>query len=184
MTQPELTQEFLLRLRSFVARRSPPGVDPQDIVQDVVTRLWSQPQRPQGKRLHGWLFTAARNAVIDAYRRRRPQHDLEEAQQLSEVLESPSALEELGQCLQPLLTPLQDSDRELLLSVDGKCLSQADLARQLQVPASTIKARVLRARARLRAQVEACCWLMHDAQGRLLDFHPRPGSPCGSCRST
>lgn len=69
MTQPELTQEFLLRLSSFVARRSPPGVDPQDIVQDVVTRLWSQPQRPQGKRLHGWLFTAARNAVIDAYRR-------------------------------------------------------------------------------------------------------------------
>jgi len=178
VTSSELTGDFLNRLRSFVARRSPPGVDADDIVQDVLARLWAQVERPKGRKLQGWLFTAARNAVVDAYRRQKPQVDLESVQEMVMSLELPSAWSELSQCVQPLLSSLSAADQELLQAIDMRGQSQTELARQLGVPASTIKARVQRARGRLLEQVKACCWLAQDHRGRLLDFRPRPGF-CG-----
>jgi RNA polymerase sigma factor (sigma-70 family) len=78
------------RLRRFIRRRVPDAEDADDILQDVFSAL------VEANRLlvpidhaTGWLFRAARNRVVDLFRRRKPEIALELA--LEDLLPSADA---------------------------------------------------------------------------------------------
>ncbi len=75
----------------------------------------------------------------------------------------------------PILAP---AHAEALRAVDleGRC--QADVARELGVPLSTLRTRVQRARAELRALVLRCCAIELDVRGRVLACEPRDAAGC------
>ncbi len=164
------------RLRAFVERRSPAGVEPEDVVQEVLARLLGRAgEIPPGK-AQAWALTSARNALIDLHRRRRAA-PLDVA-----AVPAPAAPEDdldLAACLRPLLDLLSPEDRALLEQVDARGRAQADLARELGLAPSTVKSRVQRARRRLRAIIEACCELELDARGVPIDARRRARGPCG-----
>jgi RNA polymerase sigma-70 factor (ECF subfamily) len=81
----------------------------------------------------------------------------------------------------PLLASLGQADREALRLVEVDGVTQVDAARRLGLSVSGMKSRVQRARARLRAVVDACCRLELDRRGGLIAYERRIGSGCGSC---
>ncbi|MCO5170690.1 MAG: sigma-70 family RNA polymerase sigma factor [Planctomycetes bacterium] len=166
------------RLRAFAERRVPAGVDPDDVVQDVLARLLARVHDiPPGK-VQAWALATARNAIIDLLRRRRTS-SLEDAGVAAP--DDPGDTLDLARCLRPLLELLDANDRALLEQVDAGGRSQAELARELGVPLSTLKSRVQRARQRLRAVIERCCELELDARGVPIDARRRGPRPCDDC---
>jgi RNA polymerase sigma-70 factor (ECF subfamily) len=60
-------------------------------------------------------------------------------------------------------------------------ITQAEAARRLGLSVSGMKSRVQRARARLRAVVDACCRVELDRRGGVVAYEPR-GRACGASR--
>lgn len=167
------------RLGAFVGRRVPAGVDPEDVVQEVLARLLERATEVPPGGVEAWAVTTARNAIVDLLRRRRPV-SLEEASVVAPGEDPDGA--DLAACLRPLLDQLDPQDRWILEEVDAGGRSQTELARELGLAPSTVKSRVQRARQRLRGIIERCCEVELDGRGRPIDARRRaPGSCEGGC---
>jgi RNA polymerase sigma-70 factor, ECF subfamily len=175
-----LSAEFQKRLRAFVRGRVQTDADADDIVQDVLTKLVEQRSRVPGS-VHAWLFTVARNVIIDRSRTRRNHAGLVALELVEEPPEGERAAGELARCLGPMMSALSADDRLVLTRIDLGSESQADLARELGVSTSGIKSRVQRARRRLRAVLESCCSIARDTQGKPVDYQRRAGTDCTRC---
>lgn len=178
---------FKDRLHAFALRRVRSASDADDVVQDVLVRLLQHRDQIESDRLAAWLFTTARNAVVDRHRKsgRDPGAASECPAMPTVAAETPNEeSHELTDCVQPLLAMLSAEDRAVLERVELAEQSQAELAATLDVPASTVKSRVQRARQRLREHFERCCEIELDARGAPHEFSSR-GSPeyprCDGC---
>lgn len=175
-----LSDEFLARLRAFIRRRVDCEADSDDLVQEVLAKLVERGQAVREESLPAWLFTTARRALADRGRARRAESLAdEEGLRAAEPL-GPDAAAELASCLEPMLGALGEKDRELLRRVDMRGEVQAEIARELGLPLSTVKARTQRARARLLAVLTDCCEIATDAHGKPFDFRLREGRSCSS----
>lgn len=177
---------FKDRLHAFVLRRVGKATDADDVVQDVLLRLLQHGERIESDRIAPWLFTTARNALTDRHRKQNRDPTVSDSENADGVAsESPSdERQELTACVQPLLAMLSPDDRAVLEQVELAGTSQAQMATEADVPASTIKSRVQRARLRLREHFERCCAIELDARGNPREFTSR-GSPdyprCAAC---
>lgn len=179
-------------IEHFVRRRVREPADVDDIVQRIFLRVHrSLPTLREADRLHAWLYQTARRAIVDHYRASAHRHEVPAGDTRDVVAEKkmttavpdedPSALQELAGCVKPLLDTLAEADREALHLVEVEGLTQVEAARRLGLSVSGMKSRVQRARARLRAVVDACCRLELDRRGGLIAYEPRAGSRCGEC---
>ncbi len=127
--------ETTARLRAFIARRVDNPYIADDITQDVLTRCLAGGALDTVDNPTGWLYRAARNAVIDHYRLRRRHQPLLAADERwtePEVGDSGpnDATRELARCLQPLVEQLPPIYRDALTRVDlhGETHQQAAAA--------------------------------------------------------
>jgi RNA polymerase sigma-70 factor (ECF subfamily) len=178
-------------LRRYVGRRVADPHAAEDIVQDVFVRLvrrLDQPagrgpggEPPAGEQLHAFAFRAARNAVIDHYRRREPGAELP-----AELVAAPdpdaerAALAPLCASFRAFVHGLPPHQREALLLTEYEGLTQKELADRLGIAVSTVKSRVQRGRARLQQALLACCSFEFDGRGRVVDWQRR-GDGCPDC---
>lgn len=170
------------KLVAFVARRVENNDVAEDIVQDVLER-YHRADRTQVANSQQWLYRAARNAIIDHYRRRKPQAGIDEvAGDLvapEEIEEVPVAEQELAQCLRPLVDALPDKYRDAvtLVDLDGYTNERAAELRGLSV--SGMKSRVQRGRIQLADVLHDCCVFETDRRGSVIDYTPRePSCEC------
>lgn len=104
------------RLLDFIRRRVRNRSDAEDILQDVFYQLVTSYSVTEPiEKLTSWLFTVARNKIIDWYRKRRPESLPAEAGDL----DSPLNLEEI------LFDPRQNPDRVYARSLVWSELSEA-----------------------------------------------------------
>lgn len=164
-------------LRAYVASRVP-AQEVDDVVQDVLLRWLDHAGAIPREALEAWLVATARRRTIDWLRGRgralaRNEEDLDA---LAERDAAPDALAALAGCLGRMLDALDPEDRALLARVDGAGASQADLARELGLSPSGARARVQRARGRLREVFDACCEFETDRRGGVVDWRRRAGT--------
>ena len=115
----------------------------QDVVQETLLRAWRHPSvLDQSQRsARSWLFTVARNVVIDDWRTRRSRLELstgdlpEDAQrdQTDELLQTWMVADALSQ--------LSEDHRQVLVECYYRGRSVADAAQRLGIPAGTVKSR-------------------------------------------
>lgn len=172
---PRAWEETRTQLVAFVARRVEDIEAAEDIVQDVLERFFRSDQS-QIVNTQQWLYRAARNAIIDHYRKRRPHVAIDEVD--LEVSEPDGEGElvverELAQCLRPLVDVLGEKYRDALtlVDLDGYTHEQAAQLRGLSV--SGMKSRVQRGRIQLADVVHGCCEFELDRRGSVIDYHPR-----------
>lgn len=179
-------------IRAFVGRRVRNPADADDIVQRVFLHVHrGLDDLRDGERLHGWIYRAARNAIIDHYRAAPPRREIASgdtgdlagigAQTIVHPFtddDEGAAMRELAQCVGPLLAQLPAPDAEALRLTDIDGVTQTEAARRLHLSPSGMKSRVQRARQRLKGVFEACCRLEFDARGGVVQFEPRPGDGC------
>ena len=168
---------FQHELRSFIARRVP-GPDADDVLQDTMLRihLGVGSLRSQ-ERLAPWVYRVARSAVIDHHRKHVPR-----PVDVTELMEEPFEEEPTGEvermlsrCVAPFVDLLPSDQAEALRLTDLGGMTQAEAAARLGVPVPTLKARVQRGRRKLRDSFEACCELIQDVRGAVIDATPRCG---------
>lgn len=163
-------------LLDFVARRVESRDAAEDIVQDVLEHL----ARSAGvANVKAWLYRAARNAIIDHYRRRRrPAEPLEAAETLAAPEVEPDfgpAVAELAACLRPMIDQLPGEYRAALVAVDLEGVTQVEAARAVGLSVSGMKSRVQRGRRRLAELVDACCSVQLSPTGAIEGYIPRTG---------
>ena len=129
----------------------------EDVVQETLLRAWrhfSVLDETQGS-VRAWLFTVARNIVIDEWRSRRTRGDVF----VAEVPEPANAADHTDQLLMSwmvadALTRLSAEHRAVLLECYYRGVSVADAARHLGVPEGTVKSRTHYALRALRLALE------------------------------
>ena len=143
------------RLRNFIRRRVPDTNEAEDILQDVFYGLISSYSVTEPiEQLTAWLFRAARNRIIDLYRKRKadtlPLEELEESLpvRLEQVLFDPSvdpdALYDRSVVwteLADALDDLPEEQREVFVMHELEGKSFKEIAEITSEPVSTLLSR-------------------------------------------
>ena len=129
----------------------------QDVVQETLLRAWRNPRildQSQGS-ARAWLFTVARNLVIDQWRTRRARLEVSTA----EPPERAPVGDQTDQLLQSwivadALSRLSEEHRLVLVECYYRGCSVAEAAQRLDIPQGTVKSRTHYALAALRLALE------------------------------
>lgn len=138
-------------LRAYLSKRFPALPDHDDLVQETYSRLLrvSDPSRLSHPK--AFLFTTARNAAIDLFRRRRvqPLENLDDVIALPPLDEAPGVVESLerrhrGEALTEALRSLPERCREVMLLryLDG--CSGKEISERLDISLGTVKGHLLK----------------------------------------
>lgn len=168
------------QLVAFVARRVEDRETAEDLVQDILERLL-RAEIDNVASVQAWLYRAARNAIIDHYRRRRPTIGLDDDQVPEPVVEGPdesqpTAAAELAVCLRPLIDQLPADYRDAITLVDLDGHTQNAAAVLAGLSTSGMKSRVQRGRRQLAQLLGECCTIETNHMGSVVDY--RPAEPC------
>lgn len=160
-------------LRGWLRHRLGNPVDAEDMLQDLFIKAMRQGERfCTIENARAWLFEVARNAMIDRLRVRRETIELP-ADLASEACET-APVDSLVACLPRVLAELSAQDREASTLRDLQGMPQDEYARRNGLSLPGAKARVQRARKRLRERLSTACQVRLDAAGQVSDFVPRP----------
>lgn len=166
-------------LRAYLRHRLSDAQSADDLLQDVFVKAMRQGQgfctleNPRA-----WLFQVARNALVDRLRTAHPHDALtpELADTLAAEPHVVAPVDALANCLGRTLSELSASDAEILRACDLHGETQAAFAQRSGISLPAAKARLLRARQRLRDRLTQACRVEVDANGRVAGHVPRTDS--------
>jgi RNA polymerase sigma-70 factor (ECF subfamily) len=162
----------------------PPGVDADDLLQEVFLRVVKHlgslrtTDRPEA-----WLFQIARNALRDSLRARQRRDGRTDALEIDLPDETDTAAvrqseAELAPCLTPMIDRLPEPYRTAIELTSLGGLTQAEAAKHAGISVSGMKSRVQRGREQLRQMLVRCCEIAIDARGGVSDFRRRFDGAC------
>ncbi len=132
----------------------------EDVAQETMLRAWRNSTVLTESRgsVRSWLFTVARNIVIDEWRTRRARLELPTAE-VPEVREAPASGDRTDELLlswvvAEALTTLSADHRAVLVECYYRGRSVAEAAERLGVPEGTVKSRTHYALRALRLALE------------------------------
>ena len=167
-------------LKAFLYGRLSNHDDVVDLLQEILikTHLGLHTIKSED-RIRPWLFQIAKNATIDFYRQRERRHALSPDDYWG-MDDDPDLHKELASCLTPFLSALSPESSTLLTRFDLEGESQKAYAAKMGIPYSTLKSRVQKSRAELRALFEECCHFSLNRQGEIIDCDAKEGG-CDRC---
>ena len=116
----------------------------EDVVQETLLRAWRSSARLDDSRgsVRSWLFTVARNIVIDDWRSRRSRSELSVAD-VPDIGDLADRTDQLVQSwvVAEALRTLSADHRSVLLECYYRGASVAEAARRLRIPEGTVKSR-------------------------------------------
>lgn len=160
------------RLRNFIRRRVADEADAEDILQDVFYELIEAYRLMKPiEQVGAWLYRVARNRIIDAFRKKKPQPFLDEidpdaqggnALSLEELLPSPDAGPEatyarsiLLEELDAALDELPEVQREVFLAHEFEGFSFKEISEETGVGVNTLLSRKHHAVLYLRRRLQS-----------------------------
>ena len=117
------------------------------------------------EKLKSWVFTIARNTVMDYFKQSTNTREFFEA---DIVLESEHKEHDEKDCLKGIIKSLPKKYRDPLFLADIKGLKQAEVAKQLKLQLSTTKSRIQRARRLIAQGYMECCEFKMNKDGYLV----------------
>lgn len=175
--------DFEGRLRPFIARRVPTA-DVDDVVQDVFLRVQRSIATLKSEQsFTAWIYRVARSAIAENQRQRSRVPALLRDEELEIEPPSddagPTDLEvELASYLAPLISRLPSPYREALTMIELEGMTQQAAANAFGISLSGMKSRVQRGREKLRELLEACCSVVLDARGTVIECVPKQPNSC------
>lgn len=146
--------------------------DADDLLQELFIRLLQQGNSFCSVRQpRAWLYRVARNALIDRQRTKKPLVELPAELPRPEVQRA--AIELMESCVWRNLEELSAEDRDIIRQCDLLGLRQRDYAEQQGLTLPATKARLQRARRRLRELIVTNCQVRFDETGKVCCHKPR-----------
>jgi RNA polymerase sigma-70 factor (ECF subfamily) len=134
----------------------------EDAVQEAFLRAWraSATYDPARASQRTWLFAILRNVVIDLARARRARPPLARRDDAAAEQVADDELDRVVTTWQveTALADLDDDHRRVLVEVHWRGRPYGDVARELGIPAGTVKSRVYYGLRAVRATLEAQGW--------------------------
>jgi RNA polymerase sigma-70 factor (ECF subfamily) len=135
--------------------------DAADVTQDVFVRLWQHRDDLDGDRVLGWLLRVARNACIDAWRKRRTlrgviDSDSEKIERAQSERRSPERAARAAifrERLEEALDTLDEPYRSIVVFRELHEYKYNEIADALDLPLNTVKVYLHRARKTLREEL-------------------------------
>lgn len=169
-------------LRSYLRRRIPDPTQAEDLLQNIFLKaLTTNHQDRQIRSLTGWLYAAARTALIDYYRGRgEPLQQLDDSLTMQDN-EDIQLHAQLSDCLKPFIQQLPSIYRDTLIATDIDGRTMRALADEQHLSVSAVKSRASRARNMLKEKLLACC-SVDMVDGLVSDYqHTSPSSCSNKC---
>jgi len=148
------------RVHSFAAMMLRDAAEAQDVAQGALIRLWRFRGQVGEQGARPWLMRTAHNLCIDRLRRRRVRAAVDEGEDVMErqADEKPGPWQlaeagELARKINEALCNLPTQDRAVVVMREVQGLPYDEIAHSLGVPLGTVKARLHRARERLRSKL-------------------------------
>ena len=163
-------------LRGWLHQRLPDTATAQDLLQDVFLKALRQGQAFCGvANARAWLFEVTRNTLTDHLRRQHPTEHWTEAEldSLPQPAELVAVVDQLTGCLRRVLAELDEADADIIRQCDLNGQRQQDYAAAHGLSLPATKARLRRARERLRAAMTQGCQIQTLPGGGVADFVPR-----------
>lgn len=175
--------EFGQHLKNFIRSKVNNDEDVSDIYQNVILKIITKIDTLKNtESLKSWIFTIANNQIIDYFRNRKPQIEVESLEsKLStdlEPVESTNAYHLMEGCIHSLIAQLPDEYRLVIEQSELKGMSQKDLAQQLDMNYITLRSKVQRGRERLRKMLNDSCMIEQAHLGTVTDCKPKTASQC------
>ncbi len=159
----EIYQDLVVRHKNLVhgyAYRMVGNLEEaRDIAQEVLIRLWENREKVVPEAARAWLLRTTYRLCIDRIRRRKVRAEIQ-GEAVTEPIrdgspgpEKLSASGELGRAIEQALGRLRKEDRTVVLLREVHQTSYEEIARILKQPLGTVKARLHRARNRLRREL-------------------------------
>jgi RNA polymerase sigma-70 factor (ECF subfamily) len=153
----ELYRRFTRPVFSLALRRLGDRGRAEDAVQDAFTAIWRSAGSYDAERGQGgaWLYTVARNAIVDGARR-RPEPPTEAPEEASSDRGPDERAEAswLAWRVHSALERLPEHERPVIELAYWGGLSQSEIAERLDIPLGTIKTRTRSALGRLADLLE------------------------------
>lgn len=169
--------EFHAVLNNYITRRVNNRDDAQDLLQEVFIKIYrNQGEINQKENLKSWLFTITKNTIIDYYRKNAKSPTVAQVESLSEHKDESDLdpTQELEKCIHHFIERLPEEYRDLIIDSEIKGIKQKDLASKYQLAYPSVRSRVQRGRARLKAMFLDCCKIELDRRGNILKAEPKP----------
>ena len=150
-----LFDHYAPRVKAMAMRGGAPAALAEEIVQDVMLRLWRSAGQfdPSRAQVSSWIYQIARNRQIDLARR-APRPLIDEIDPPASVdVGSALALEQEVAQLRVALAALPPKQRELVEKAYMGELTHQEISRQTSLPLGTVKSRLRLALERLRYQM-------------------------------
>jgi RNA polymerase sigma-70 factor, ECF subfamily len=139
-----LHEAYAPALTRFVIRLTGDRGLAEDVVQETLLRAWQRPEVLQREEpaVKAWLFTVARNLVVDDRRSARARHEFG-TDRLPETASTDRTDEVLDAMLiADALGGLSAQHREIIVHAYYRGESTAQAARRLAIPEGTVKSRL------------------------------------------
>jgi RNA polymerase sigma-70 factor (ECF subfamily) len=198
VSSPDLS-ESLARYRDTLARYIRGMVrndaEAEDLTQETLLRAYAKlPSLEDPARLAPWLYRIATNVTYDRFRqasyRYRPVSLDEASSSVAETtkleilpdnsprLDKLMEQREMSLCVRDYIEKLSDPYRAVILLHDVQGLTNPEIAEMLELSLATVKIRLHRARAKLRAALGEGCLLSQDDRGVQVCEPKVPRDPC------
>lgn len=163
-------------LQQWLAHRLNDAVSAQDLLHDVFLKAMRQGRRFCGvSNPRAWLFEVTRNTLTDHMRRSHPTVPLPDDWNdwPAEEPEPMPVVDQLTDCLSRVLAELPVADADIIQQCDLNGWTQAHYAAHNGLSLPATKARLRRARLRLKTQMTEACRIQTRPQGGVDAFTPR-----------
>lgn len=138
-------------LRAYLSKRFPSLPDHDDLVQETYTRILRARESGRLTYAKAFLFTAARNAAIDMFRRRRKavHEPISELAELPALEDAPSTIDAIERqhrhaMLVQALASLPERCRAVMMLRHIEGLAYKDIAARLGISPETVKVHMLK----------------------------------------
>jgi RNA polymerase sigma-70 factor (ECF subfamily) len=150
---------YIERIYRYIYFRVTDEETAEDLTSQVFSKAWENLDRykPSGAPFIAWLYTIARNAVIDHFRTRKETVGLDEIASLSSAGPSPDELVELHfetEALRDALKSLTDEQQQVVVLKFIAGMTTDEIAKQLGKRPSAIRALQMRGLQALARQME------------------------------
>lgn len=127
--------------------------DAQDIVQDVLEKLWINRKKVESEKAKSWMYTTAHNAMINMINRKQ-RLQFPGNEHLPEKSRKESSLFESNQVVDRALSILPPIQKSIVLLRDLEGYSYEEIGAILQLTPSQVKVYLFRARNKIKKQLK------------------------------
>ena len=156
-----LFRYFAPRIKSYCLKLGADASAAEEITQEAMVSIWRNAGQfdPSKAAPSTWVFTIARNLVIDRFRKsKRPQFDFNDPALVPDDQPPPDRLieqSELQENVRQIIETLSLNERNVLMLSFFENLSHFEISRRLSLPVGTVKSRIRLAFGKIRSTLEA-----------------------------